>query len=72
MTLTRVGFPPHMETPMARIQIRKKDGRTTPYFWSDTDNTARTQKTVYKVTAGGVKRMKGVHFDATTKRMVKE
>ena len=57
---------------MARIQICKKDGKTTPYFWSDADNTAPTEKTVYKVTTDGVKRMKGVHFDATTKRMVRD
>ena len=57
---------------MARIQIKKKDGSTTPYFWADDDKTARNEKTVYKVTTDGVKRMKGVHFDATTKRMVKD
>ena len=56
---------------MARIQIRKKDGTVTPYFWSDADKTVRTKKTVYKVTDEGVKRMKGVHFDASAKRMVK-
>jgi hypothetical protein len=56
---------------MARIQIRKKDGTVTPYFWSDADKTVRTQKTVYKVTDAGVKRMKGVHFDAAAKRMIK-
>ena len=26
---------------MARIQIRKKDGSATPYFWSDADKTVR-------------------------------
>ena len=57
---------------MARIQIRKKDGSTTPYFWADDDKTAPSEKTVYKVTTDGVKRMKGVHFDATTKRMIKD
>jgi hypothetical protein len=56
---------------MARIQIRKKDGTATPYFWSDADKTAQTEKTVYKATSAGVKRMTGVHFDAIAQRIVK-
>jgi hypothetical protein len=56
---------------MARFRIRKKDGTETSYFWSDSDRSAPTAKTVYKQTTDGVKRMKGVHFDTTTKRIVK-
>ena len=59
------------DPPMARIQIRKKDGTDTPYFWSDEDKTAKTEKTVYKATPEGVKRMRGVHFDAVAQRIVK-
>jgi hypothetical protein len=55
---------------MARNRILRKDGTTTRYFWTDADNAA-PEKTVYKETTEGVKRMKGVHFDATTNRIVK-
>ena len=56
---------------MARIRILKKDGTASDYFWSDADKAEPAQKTVYKETTDGVKKMKGVHFDATTKRIVK-
>jgi hypothetical protein len=56
---------------MARIQICKKNGKPTDYFWSDTDGTDRTQQTVYKQTNDGVKRMTGVHFDAVTNQIQK-
>lgn len=56
---------------MARVKISKKDGTSTPYFWSDSDDGDRSHKTVYKQTSDGVKRMTGVHFDAVTNRMHK-
>jgi hypothetical protein len=56
---------------MARITITRKNGTTTQYFWSDTDSTPSSEKTVYKQTAEGVKRMRGVHFDASANRIVK-
>lgn len=62
--------PAATELFMARIKILRKDGTPTLYFWSDADKTA-AEKTVYKQTTDGVKRMKGVHFDATKKRIVK-
>ena len=55
---------------MTRNRIVRKDGTTSRYFWTDADKAA-PEKTVYKETAEGVKRMKGVHFDATTNRIVK-
>lgn len=54
---------------MARHPITKKDGTATQYFWSDADKSA--EKTVYKNTTDGVKRMRGVHFDTATKRIIK-
>jgi hypothetical protein len=57
---------------MARFKISKKDGTPSPYFWSDKDGTERTQKRVYKQTEDGVKRMKGVTFNATTNRIRKD
>lgn len=57
---------------MAKIKIFKKDGTPTPYFWSDRDTTDKTNLTVYKQTRDGVKRMRGVHYDAVAKRMCKE
>jgi hypothetical protein len=56
---------------MAKVKIFKKDGTATPYFWSDADKSAPSSKTVYKQTSDGVKRMRGVHYDSTSKRVVK-
>lgn len=54
---------------MARIAIHKKDGSPSPYFWSDQDGTDPKRKTVYKKTTAGIKRMRGVHFDAHRKKI---
>lgn len=59
----------HWSSLMARIRISKKDGTSTPYFWSDKDGSDRTRQTVYKQTVEGVKRMKGVSFNSVTNRM---
>ena len=56
---------------MAKIKIFKKDGTPTEYFWSNKHTGDRTFQTVYKKTTDGIKRMKGVHFDAVNNRMVK-
>ena len=56
---------------MARTRIVKKDGSPTPFFWSDKDGTDRERKTVYKQTESGVKRIKGVYFNAVTNRIRK-
>jgi hypothetical protein len=49
-----------------------KDGTPTPYFWSKRDGRDHTRETVYKKTERGVKRMKGVYFDAVAKRFRKD
>lgn len=56
---------------MARISILRKDGTASRYFWMDTDTAEPTQKTVYKRTSDGIKRMRGVHFDPASKQIVK-
>jgi hypothetical protein len=56
---------------MTRNTIFKKDGTASPYFWTEADTSAPAEKTVYKQTETGVKRMTGVHFDSNTKRIVK-
>lgn len=55
---------------MAKIRIFRKDGTPTPYFWSDRDSD-RTNLTIYKKTPDGVKRMRGVHYDAVAGRVRK-
>lgn len=57
---------------MARMRIYRKDGRPTPFFWREEDGEDRTRQTVYKRTASGVKRMKGVHFDVKANEFKKE
>jgi hypothetical protein len=54
---------------MGRIRIVKKDGSRTPYFWSEGDGSAPTEKRVYKETERGVTRMRGVRFDSVKSRM---
>ncbi|CAN5775260.1 hypothetical protein BH23GEM10_BH23GEM10_09670 [soil metagenome] len=57
---------------MAKVnKIFKKDGTPTSYFWSDKDGKDRSRQVVYKKTEDGVKRMRGVHFDAVENRMHK-
>lgn len=54
---------------MGKMKIVKKDGSTTPYFWSDEDGSAPTRKRIYKQTSSGVKRMRGVRFDSVKNRI---
>lgn len=61
-----------MESALASMRIYRNDGRPTPYFWRENDGNDRTRKTVYKRTADGVKRMKGVHFNVKTNEFMKE
>lgn len=56
---------------MARVPIVRKDGTKTPYFWLDRDSD-RKYLTVYKKTPDGIKRMKGVYFDAVANRIHKQ
>jgi len=57
---------------MPRTKIVKKDGTPTPFYWSDTDGSEPTRKTVYKETEDGIKRMKGVHFHIARNEFQKE
>jgi hypothetical protein len=57
---------------MAKVKIFKKDGSASPYFWSERDSADRTDKTVYKQTSDGVKKMTGVRFNAVTNRIKKD
>lgn len=57
---------------MARNIIMKKDGSPSQYFWSDRDGKQPTERTVYKQTDTGVKRMTGVHYNADTRRIQKD
>ena len=54
---------------MVKVQITKKDGTPTQYFWLQRESADRKSTTVYKQTTDGVKRMKGVRFNAETNRM---
>ncbi|HUP88854.1 MAG TPA: hypothetical protein VM100_05880 [Longimicrobiales bacterium] len=54
-----------------KIKILKKDGSPTPYFWSDKHSGDRHFQTVFKHTTDGIKKMKGVYFDAIKNKLVK-
>ena len=57
------------EYNVARIKIVRPDGTSSPYFWNDKEGGDKTHRTVYKSTAEGIKRMKGVHFDAVRNKL---
>ncbi len=57
---------------MARIAITRPDGRPSPYFWTDKEPGDKALKTVYKQTADGVKRMKGVRFDVARSKIKRD
>ena len=56
---------------MSRIRLIRKDGTPSAYFWSDKDGSAMSAKTLYKRTVEGIKRIRGAHYDAKRKRIVK-
>ena len=57
---------------MAKVRIVKTDGTPTQYFWSDKHTADRERQTVYKQTSHGIKRMKGIHYNALLNKFVKE
>jgi hypothetical protein len=57
---------------MARVRIVKPNGKPSPYFWSDQESGDESHRTVFKRTEEGVKRMKGVHFDAVRNKLRKD
>ncbi|MGH7474903.1 MAG: hypothetical protein ACRELD_01300 [Longimicrobiales bacterium] len=54
---------------MATHVIHKNDGTPSKYFWSDKHGSDKTKRTIYKRTANGVTRMKGVHFDTDKQKL---
>ena len=56
---------------MAKARILKKDGKPSAYFWSDKHTGDRAFQTIYKQTAEGIKKIKGVHYNALTNKVVK-
>jgi hypothetical protein len=48
---------------MARVKIVRPDGSPSPYFWKDEKDGKNALKRVYKRTADGVKRLRGVRYD---------
>ena len=57
---------------MARHTIHNKQGKPTDYYWSDKHATDPSRATVFRKTEEGIKKMRGVHFDCKTGKMVKE
>lgn len=54
---------------MAKIKITRPDGSPSPYFWSDSDDSPKEGKTIYKQDKERVTRMRGAHFDSVAKRV---
>lgn len=48
---------------MARVKIVRPDGSPSPYFWKKEKEPNKPLKAVYKKTADGVKRLRGVRYD---------
>lgn len=56
---------------MAKVRIMKKDGTPSRFFWLDRDGGDRTNERLYRETEDGVKRIRGVRFNAVTNRVRK-
>jgi hypothetical protein len=56
---------------MKRNPILKKSGKPSNYFWNEGEQADASRHTVYKQTEEGVRRMKGVTFDAAANRINK-
>ena len=57
---------------MARVRIPKRDGTLSQYFWNDKEPGDKKRKTVYRKSDDGIKRMRGVHFDAVENKMERD
>jgi len=57
---------------MARVRIVRPDGRPSRYFWNDKKDAEAPLKTVYKKTASGMKRLKGVRYDLANNTFLKD
>lgn len=57
---------------MARHPITNKHGQTTEYFWADEHAKNPEQATVFRQTEAGIKKIRGVVFDAKNGRIVKQ
>lgn len=57
---------------MARVDIVRPDGRSSPYFWKDEKDGTKSLKTVYKKTSDGVKKLKGVRYDLVNNTFIKD
>jgi hypothetical protein len=57
---------------MKKNPILKKSGKPSNFFWTDADGADESHRTVYKQTEEGVKRMKGVTYDAAANRINKD
>lgn len=57
---------------MARVKIVRPDGTASPYFWKDEKEATKPLKTVYKKTADGVKRLRGVQYDLVNNTFLRD
>ena len=57
---------------MKKKTILKKSGAPSPFFYDETDSADPARHTVYKLTEEGVKRMRGVTYDAATNQVNKD
>lgn len=57
---------------MARVKIVRPDGTPSPYFWKNDKEARKALKTVYKKTAEGVKRLRGVRYDLKNNTFLKD
>ncbi|HEX6694528.1 MAG TPA: hypothetical protein VF035_07535 [Longimicrobiales bacterium] len=57
---------------MNKKTILKKSGAPSPFFYDADDSADPARHTVYKQTEEGVKRMRGVTYDAATNQVNKD
>jgi hypothetical protein len=54
------------------VKIVRPDGSPSPYFWKNEKEPRKKLKTVYKKTADGVKRLRGVRYDLANNTFLKD
>lgn len=57
---------------MARVKIVRPNGSPSPFFWKRGKDDENPLKTVYKVKAGVVKRLRGVRYDPANNTFQKD
>lgn len=57
---------------MKKNPILTKNGKPSPFFWTDSEVSDQARQTVYKQTEAGVKKMRGVTYNVAAGQINKD